>query len=130
MISTRALLWLFALAGALPAAACAQYLDRKETAAFSAGNAVQTNVATHVIDPWPLHAWNTRIAFDGERAQRSMERFRTNRVTDPSCAMPDERGRYPDRAGNTNCAEAPPTPVLPRRGGTEAPRAAAGAAAR
>lgn len=62
---------------------CAQYLDRKDTVAFSAGNAVQTNVVAHLIDPWPKHARIRNIAFDGERMRGAVERYRKNEVTDP-----------------------------------------------
>ena len=43
------------------------YLDRTDKIAFSAGNAVETNIVTHVHDPWPAHAKNKNIAFSGER---------------------------------------------------------------
>lgn len=56
--------------------ACSEYMDRKNTLAFSAGNAVQTNVVTHVTDPWPAHARSKDIAFNGERMQRAVERYR------------------------------------------------------
>lgn len=59
---------------------CSEYLDRKNTIAFSAGNAVQTNIITHVPDPWPVHARNKNIAFDGERMQRAVERYRCGPV--------------------------------------------------
>ena len=52
--------------------ACAEYMDRKNTIAFSAGNAVQTNVVTHVPDPWPVHSANKNIAFSGERMARAV----------------------------------------------------------
>lgn len=52
--------------------ACSEYMDRKNTIAFSAGNAVQTNVVTHVIDPWPVHSANKNIAFSGERMARAV----------------------------------------------------------
>ncbi|NIX78375.1 pilus assembly protein [Microvirga terricola] len=55
---------------------CAEYVDRKNTIAFSAGNAVQTNIVTHVIDPWPASSRNTAIAFDGQRMQRAVENYR------------------------------------------------------
>lgn len=71
------------LAAIMASAGCAQYLDRKETVAFSAGNAVQTNVVAHLIDPWPKHARLRNIPFDGERMQGAVERYRRNRVTDP-----------------------------------------------
>jgi hypothetical protein len=56
--------------------ACSEYMDRKDTIAFSAGNAVQTNLVTHVPDPWPAHAANKDIAFNGERMQRAVEKYR------------------------------------------------------
>lgn len=68
---------IFALPG------CAQYLDRKDTVVFSAGNAVQTNQLAHIIDPWPRHARDPRILSNGQRMQGAIERYRTNRVTDP-----------------------------------------------
>lgn len=55
---------------------CAEYVDRKNTIAFSAGNAVQTNIVTHVPDPWPAHSRYNDIAFNGERMQRAVERYR------------------------------------------------------
>lgn len=64
-------------------AGCAQYLDRKDTVAFSAGNAVQTNIVAHLIDPWPKHARLRNIPFDGERMRGAVERYRKNEVTDP-----------------------------------------------
>lgn len=99
-------------------AGCTQYLDRRDTVASGAGNAVRANVTTQVIDPWSRHAGNTRIAVDGERMQRAIERYQTNRVTDPGCAQLDERGKPPSTSGGTPCAEAPPSPSLRRRGGT------------
>ena len=32
---------------------CSEYLDRRDTIAKSGGNAVATNVVTHMVDPWP-----------------------------------------------------------------------------
>src|SRR6266498_2055652 len=114
---------LFVVVGAVQAAACAQYLDRKETVAFSAGNAVNTNVVTHVIDPWPAHVGNTRIVSNGERMQKSVERYRRNRVTDPGCAQsPTQGGPAPATSGGTPC-----TQPLPQGGGS--PSQPAGAAA-
>jgi type IV pilus biogenesis protein CpaD/CtpE len=69
-----------ALGLALGLGACseyAEYMDRKDTIAFSAGNAVQTNIVTQVPDPWPSYARNRNIATDGERMQNAVERYRT-----------------------------------------------------
>jgi len=69
---------------------CSEYMDRKNTIAFSAGDAVQTNVVTHVIDPWPPYVQNTDIAFNGQRAQSAVEAYR--------CKKPQGEG------GNANAS--------------------------
>jgi hypothetical protein len=55
---------------------CAEYVDRKDTIAFSAGNALQTNIVTHVTDPWPPSSRNKNFAVDGQRMQRAIENYR------------------------------------------------------
>jgi hypothetical protein len=68
-IAIAALIVSIALAG------CAEYMDRKDTIAFNAGEAVQTNVIAHVPDPWPAHSRNKNIAFSGERIARAVRRY-------------------------------------------------------
>jgi len=71
-----------ALACTLFTGACTDmYLDRRDTVSFEAGDAVAVNKVTHMVDPWPAHAGNRNIAFDGERMQSAAERYRTNKVT-------------------------------------------------
>jgi hypothetical protein len=76
---------------------CSDYVDRKETIAFSAGNAVQTNIVTHVTDPWPPYARNKDIAVSGQRMQRAVENYRCGKVTisddDSSASAPAEAGK-------------------------------------
>jgi len=67
-------------------AGCTEYLDRKETVYFGAGNAVQTNAVTHVIDPQPPRAQLTRLQHHGERMQQAVERYRTNETSRPEPA--------------------------------------------
>jgi len=55
------------------------YLERRDTIFLGAGEAVQTNIITHQINPWPAHARQTRGATDGERLQRAVERYRNPR---------------------------------------------------
>lgn len=62
---------------------CSEYLDRRETIALSGGNAVATNVVTHMVDPWPRESANRNIAFNGSRVEGAFERYRTNRVIAP-----------------------------------------------
>ena len=57
------------------------YYDRRETVSMAAGDAVETNKATHIIDPWPKAAANRNIDYDGQRMQRANERYRTNKTT-------------------------------------------------
>ena len=60
-----------------------QYFQRKDTVTLGAGNAKEVNSATHVIDPWPRYVGNKNIAFNGERMQAGVERYRHHEVIRP-----------------------------------------------
>src|SRR5262249_25740872 len=62
---------------------CSEYIDRRETIALPGGNAVATNVVTHMVDPWPRESANRNIAFNGAKIEGAFERYRTNRVITP-----------------------------------------------
>ena len=63
---------------------CSQiYLDRRDSIALSAGDAIAANQAVQVIDPWPPRSGNTNIVFNGQRMQAAAERYRTNTVVQP-----------------------------------------------
>ena len=62
---------------------CSEYLDRRDTIAKSGGNAVATNVVTHMVDPWPRASANRNIAFNGARIESAFERYRNNKVIAP-----------------------------------------------
>ena len=64
-------------------AGCSEYIDRRDTIALSGGNAVATNVVTHMVDPWPRDSANRNIAFNGPKMQTAVERYRTNKVITP-----------------------------------------------
>ena len=76
---------LIALAGlgALQAGCSDLYWDRRETVALSGGDAVAANVAMQMVDPWPAQSGNKNIAFEGQRMEAAVERYRTNKVTPP-----------------------------------------------
>jgi hypothetical protein len=57
------------------------YYDRRETISRFGGDAAEANKAAQVIDPWPAAAANRAIETDGERMQRAVERYRTNKTT-------------------------------------------------
>jgi hypothetical protein len=59
------------------------YLDRRDSVALSAGDAVAANEVAQMIDPWPRQSGNTNIATNGQRMQSAIERYRTNVVTQP-----------------------------------------------
>jgi hypothetical protein len=69
--------------GALLAGCSGYYHDRRETVALYAGDAVATNKVVQMIDPWPPHSANKNIAFNGDKMQSAMERYRTNKVIPP-----------------------------------------------
>ena len=71
-----------ALLFALALSSC-QYLDRHETISLHGGDALASNVAIQMIDPWPLSAGDRHIPGDGERAAAAIERYRKNAVTEP-----------------------------------------------
>ena len=94
---------------------CSEYLDRRETIALSGGNAVATNVVTHMVDPWPRESANRNIAFNGARIESAFERYRTNRVTAP---------RGIGTSNTYDSAPQPATPSVPTGSATTAPAAA------
>jgi hypothetical protein len=57
------------------------YFDRRDALALGAGDALAANAVEQMVDPWPAHSGNTNIAFDGQRMQTAIERYRTKRVT-------------------------------------------------
>ena len=62
---------------------CSEYLDRRDPIAKSGGNAVATNIVTHMVDPWPRASANRNIAFNGARIESAFERYRANKVIAP-----------------------------------------------
>jgi hypothetical protein len=59
------------------------YLDRRETIAPLAGDALAANRVAQTVDPWSPASANRNIAYSGERMQAASERYRTGRVIPP-----------------------------------------------
>ncbi len=78
-----ATLVLVVLAGALLAGCSDVYFDRRETIALSADNAGATDRAEQMIDPWPRDVGQRNIAFNGEKMQTAVERYRTGKALPP-----------------------------------------------
>jgi hypothetical protein len=68
------------------------YFDRRDTIALSAGDAVKGNQVLQMVDPWPPHSSNRNIAFNGEKMQSAVERYRTNKVIPPVNATTSSSG--------------------------------------
>jgi hypothetical protein len=68
-------------------AACSNadmYLDRRDSIALGAGDAVAGNAVTQMVDPWPPTSGDKNIAFDGQKMQSAVERYRTDKVIPPA----------------------------------------------
>lgn len=68
------------------------YYDRRDTIALSAGDANKGNQVMQMVDPWPPHSSNRNIAFNGERMQSAVERYRHNKVYPPVSATTSSSG--------------------------------------
>lgn len=71
------------LAGVLLAGCSDIYFDRRETIVPSAGDAVAANKVSQMVDPWPASSANKNIAFNGEKMQTAVERYRQGRIIPP-----------------------------------------------
>ncbi|MEF2073085.1 hypothetical protein [Consotaella aegiceratis] len=49
---------------------CTDYIDRRDSVSFGAGNAMEANIAIQTIDPFPVHRNTTEIRTDGKVAAR------------------------------------------------------------
>lgn len=71
------------LCGVLLAGCSDIYFDRRDTIVPSAGDAVAANKVTQMVDPWPPASANKNIAFNGEKMQTAVERYRHGRIIPP-----------------------------------------------
>jgi hypothetical protein len=100
----------------LTLAACDQYmaeryLVRRDTVTSSSGNAVATNSAVQIPDPWPRGSNNPNIAFDGEKISRAVKRYREGQPGPQSSAggtPPPEYGSSPGAGSGMGAGTAPP----------------------
>lgn len=74
---------LLAATSAATLGGCSEYLDRRDGVSLVSGNAVATNKIVQMVDPWPPESANRNIAFNGQRSQAAVERYRFNKVIQP-----------------------------------------------
>ena len=72
------------LLGAMLAGCSDIYRDRRETISPLAGNAVDANRVTQMVDPWSKASANNNIAYSGEKMLTASERYRMGRVIPPT----------------------------------------------
>ena len=70
--------------GLLLAACSDDYWVRRDTIALGAGDAIAGNAVTQMVDPWPPGSGNRNIAFNGQKMQIAVERYRTGKVIEPA----------------------------------------------
>jgi len=90
---------------------CSEYLDRRETIALGAGDAVATDAMTEMVDPWPRVAAQRNIGFNGERMENAVQRYKTNRTYQPSNSGTSTS--YAPTPAPTNAAPVGPTVTAP-----------------
>jgi hypothetical protein len=88
------------------------YLDRRDSIELSAGDANASNIAIQMVDPWPVYAGNKNLAYNGQRMQAAVERYRNNQVPAPQGISPS--GVYQGgQGGNSGGGANNTTPVGP-----------------
>ena len=63
------------------------YLDRRDAIALGGGDSIAANEVTQMVDPWPAYSGNKNIAFNGEKMQAAVQRYRIGKVTPPEDPM-------------------------------------------
>jgi hypothetical protein len=88
------------------------YFDRRDTISLVSGEAMAANRVTHAIDPWSKASGNRNIAYSGEKAAASAERYRTGRVIPPvnattSSAAYSQAAQQAQSTANSQASSAP-----------------------
>jgi hypothetical protein len=60
------------------------YLDHRDSIALGAGDSIAANAVTQTVDPWPASSGDKNIAFNGQKMQGAVERYRTGKVIPPA----------------------------------------------
>jgi hypothetical protein len=88
------------------------YYDRRETVALGADDHIASNRVAQMIDPWPRYVEKRAIAFNGEKMQSAVERYRTNRVI-PPVNVTTSSAAYQAAEQSAAASVAPPTSATP-----------------
>ncbi len=97
-------------------AGCSEYTDRRDTISLNGGNAVATNIVTQTVDPWPAVSADKNIAFNGQKMQSAVQRYRADQIIQP--VGTSTSGSYQSQQGSS----ANPTPADPAGSPPPAPK--------
>jgi hypothetical protein len=92
---------------------CADYVVRRETISQNGGDAFASNRATQMVDPWSRASADNTIAFNGEKMQSAIERYRRNKVIQPRGLGATTSGNSSSPDPAANAAPAPSAPAAP-----------------
>jgi hypothetical protein len=96
--ATATLMILLTGLGAILAGCSDMYFDRRETVSLGADDHIGNNRVAQMIDPWPQYVGKRNIAFNGQKMQSAVERYRTNKVTPPVDTSVSSVGYQPTNA--------------------------------
>lgn len=71
-----------AIAVAVALGGCSEYAN-SERIGVTSGEAIAINRVTMMVDPWPVAAGERNIAFNGQKMQTGVERYRNNQAYAP-----------------------------------------------
>jgi hypothetical protein len=88
------------------------HVDRRQYISLATGDAVMTNKMAHIINPWPPASYNREIAYNGEKMQTAVERYRTGRIIAPvnattSSVAYSQAAQQAQSASNTQASSSP-----------------------
>ncbi len=84
------------------------YYDRRESISLASGDAVAANKVAQMVDPWPNYSVRRDVAYNGERMQAAVERYRYNRVIPPVNATTSSVAyQQAQQAANSSAAGTP-----------------------
>jgi hypothetical protein len=99
---------LIALAGGTLGGCSDIYYDRRDSISLASGDAVNANKVVQMVDPWPAHSVKRNIAFNGEKTQAAVERYRTGRIIPPVNATTSSVAyQQAQQAANSSAAGTP-----------------------
>jgi len=108
------------LAGAVLAGCSDIYYARRDTIALSGGDSVAANEVAQMNDPWPPRSGDPNIAFNGQKMQIAIERYRNDKVIQPINPTTSEVENMQQQAAAATTAAASqplPSPVYVGPGG-------------